>query len=170
MEHPNSPKPQDDRTYRACRDGYAFVLDRPNVEILKAMPDFEGQEEPAVAEAFLRCARRGLGRRALVRRRRARRDRRRDRSAPEEGAPLEGDPDRDHGGHLTGPRAGHPEGAARGIPLRAVPTRPGSLAVRDDKTELALHVIPRSAATRDPFGRRTRTRKGSLAALGMTIA
>jgi hypothetical protein len=54
MEHPNSQRPQDHRTYRACRDGYAFVLDRPNVEILKAMPDFEGQEEPAVAEAFLR--------------------------------------------------------------------------------------------------------------------
>ena len=40
MEQPNSQKPQN-RIYRASRDGYAFVLDRPNVEILKAMPDFE---------------------------------------------------------------------------------------------------------------------------------
>ena len=54
MEHSNSQKPQVRRTYRASRDGYAFVLDRPNVEILKAMPDFEGREEPAVAEDFLR--------------------------------------------------------------------------------------------------------------------
>lgn len=42
------------RTYRANRDGYAFVLDRPNLEKLKTMPDFEGREEPAVAEDFLR--------------------------------------------------------------------------------------------------------------------
>jgi hypothetical protein len=53
MEHSNPQKPQN-RIYRASRDGYAFVLDRPNVEILKAMPDFEGREEPAVAEDFLR--------------------------------------------------------------------------------------------------------------------
>ena len=36
------------------RDGYAFVLDRPEVDKLKSMPDFEGREEPAVAEDFLR--------------------------------------------------------------------------------------------------------------------
>ena len=36
------------------REGFAFVLDRPAVETLKAMPDFEGKEEPAVAEDFLR--------------------------------------------------------------------------------------------------------------------
>ena len=40
--------------YRMDRDGYAFVLDRPEVEKLKAMPDFEGREEPAVAEDFLK--------------------------------------------------------------------------------------------------------------------
>ena len=43
-----------DRTYRTSRDGYAFVLDRPNVERLKRLPEFEGREEPAVAEDFLR--------------------------------------------------------------------------------------------------------------------
>jgi len=42
------------RTYRTNRDGYAFVIDRANVEKLKAIPDFEGREEPAVAEDFLR--------------------------------------------------------------------------------------------------------------------
>ena len=36
------------------REGYAFVLERPEVEKLKAMPDFEGREEPALAEDFLR--------------------------------------------------------------------------------------------------------------------
>ena len=36
------------------RDGYAFVLERPDVDKLKAMSDFEGREEPAVAEDFLR--------------------------------------------------------------------------------------------------------------------
>ena len=40
--------------YRADREGFAFVLDRPNVERLKAMPEFEGREEPAVVEDFLR--------------------------------------------------------------------------------------------------------------------
>jgi len=54
MEHSNPQNPHAHRIYRASRDGYAFVLDRPNVEILKAMPDFEGREEPAVAEDFLR--------------------------------------------------------------------------------------------------------------------
>jgi hypothetical protein len=47
----NSQKP---RTYRMSREGYAFVLDRPEVDKLKSMPDFEGREEPAVAEDFLR--------------------------------------------------------------------------------------------------------------------
>lgn len=42
------------RSYRTDREGFAFVLDRPNVEKLKAMPDFEGREEPAIAEDFLR--------------------------------------------------------------------------------------------------------------------
>jgi hypothetical protein len=42
------------REYRTKREGFAFVLDRPNVERLKALPDFEGREEPAVAEDFLR--------------------------------------------------------------------------------------------------------------------
>ena len=46
--------PERSRTYRTSREGFAFVLDRPNVEKLKAMPDFEGREEPAVAEDFLR--------------------------------------------------------------------------------------------------------------------
>lgn len=45
----NSP-----RTYRTDREGYAFVLERPEVDKLKAMSDFEGREEPAVAEDFLR--------------------------------------------------------------------------------------------------------------------
>jgi hypothetical protein len=49
---PNSPNPS--RIYRTDREGFAFVLDRANVEKLKAMPDFEGREEPAVAEDFLR--------------------------------------------------------------------------------------------------------------------
>ena len=40
--------------YRREEDGYTFVLDRVNVDKLKAMPDFEGREEPAVAEDFLR--------------------------------------------------------------------------------------------------------------------
>ena len=42
------------RAYRMDREGYAFVLDRPEVDKLKSMPDFEGREEPAVAEDFLR--------------------------------------------------------------------------------------------------------------------
>ena len=36
------------------REGFAFVLDRPEVDKLKSMADFEGHEEPAVAEDFLR--------------------------------------------------------------------------------------------------------------------
>jgi hypothetical protein len=46
--------PEKSRVYRMQREGYAFVLERPDVEKLKAMPDFEGREEPAVAEDFLR--------------------------------------------------------------------------------------------------------------------
>ena len=42
------------RTYRMDREGFAFVLDRPEVDKLKTMADFEGREEPAVAEDFLR--------------------------------------------------------------------------------------------------------------------
>lgn len=49
---PNSPKGAG--IYRTDREGYAFVLPRTEVEKLKAMPDFEGREEPAVAEDFLR--------------------------------------------------------------------------------------------------------------------
>jgi len=45
---------ENSRVYRMQREGYAFVLERPEVEKLKAMPDFEGREEPAVAEDFLR--------------------------------------------------------------------------------------------------------------------
>ena len=48
----NSHKPS--QTYRMDREGYAFVLDRPEVDKLKAVPDFEGREDPAVAEDFLR--------------------------------------------------------------------------------------------------------------------
>lgn len=42
------------RTYRAEHDGYAFRLDRPGVRAVKALPDYEGRQEPAVAEMFLR--------------------------------------------------------------------------------------------------------------------
>jgi hypothetical protein len=42
------------REYRISREGFAFVLAPPNVDRLKALPDFEGREEPAVAEDFLR--------------------------------------------------------------------------------------------------------------------
>jgi len=48
----NSRKPAE--TYRMDREGYAFRLDRKEVDKLKTMPDFEGREEPAVAEDFLR--------------------------------------------------------------------------------------------------------------------
>ena len=37
-----------------ARGGYTFELDHANVERLKALPDFEGREEPALAEDFLR--------------------------------------------------------------------------------------------------------------------
>ena len=45
---------QKQAAYRKDREGYVFVLDRPEVDKLKSMPDFEGREEPAVAEDFLR--------------------------------------------------------------------------------------------------------------------
>lgn len=41
-------------SYRRERDGYVFVLGRADVEKLKAIPEFEGREEPAVADEFLR--------------------------------------------------------------------------------------------------------------------
>ena len=41
-------------TYRVEKDGYAFLLDPADVQKLKTLPDFEGGEEPAVAENFLR--------------------------------------------------------------------------------------------------------------------
>jgi hypothetical protein len=40
--------------YRIEREGYAFRLERPEVATLKALPEFEGREEPAVADEFLR--------------------------------------------------------------------------------------------------------------------
>lgn len=40
--------------YRRTQDGYTFLLERRDVETLKSLPDFEGREEPAVAEEFLR--------------------------------------------------------------------------------------------------------------------
>jgi len=42
------------RTYSMSREGYTFSLDSRNVDRLKALPDFEGKEEPALAEDFLR--------------------------------------------------------------------------------------------------------------------
>jgi hypothetical protein len=48
------PNSQQRQAYRMSRDGYAFVLERPDVDKLKAMSEFEGREEPAVAEDFLR--------------------------------------------------------------------------------------------------------------------
>jgi hypothetical protein len=41
-------------SYRREKDGYTFVLDRGNVDRLKAIAEFEGREEPALAEDFLR--------------------------------------------------------------------------------------------------------------------
>ena len=46
--------PEKSKAYRMDREGYAFLLGRLEVDKLKAMPDFEGREEPAVAEDFLR--------------------------------------------------------------------------------------------------------------------
>lgn len=41
-------------SYRREQNGYSFLLERDDVDRLKALPDFEGREEPAVAEDFLR--------------------------------------------------------------------------------------------------------------------
>ena len=40
--------------YRLEREGFVFLLDASNAAELKRTPDFEGREEPAVAEEFLR--------------------------------------------------------------------------------------------------------------------
>jgi hypothetical protein len=42
------------RSYRVAREGYTFVLEPSGVESLRTLPDFEGKEEPALAEDFLR--------------------------------------------------------------------------------------------------------------------
>jgi hypothetical protein len=42
------------RTYRLTREGYTFVLDGENVDRLKTLADFEAEEEPALAEDFMR--------------------------------------------------------------------------------------------------------------------
>jgi hypothetical protein len=41
-------------TYRVEREGYSFRLDAAGVRAVKALPDYEGKEEPAVAEEFLK--------------------------------------------------------------------------------------------------------------------
>lgn len=41
-------------TYRIARDGFTFVLDREGIAAVKGLADFEGREEPAVGEEFLR--------------------------------------------------------------------------------------------------------------------
>lgn len=43
-----------DRSYRFEREGFTFVLDAAGANAVKTLPDFEGREEPAVAEEFLR--------------------------------------------------------------------------------------------------------------------
>jgi hypothetical protein len=43
------------RTYRVDCEGYAFRLDPEGVAAVKALPDYEGKEEPAVAEEFLKA-------------------------------------------------------------------------------------------------------------------
>ena len=40
--------------YRVEKDGFVFLLDSDNAAALKKIPDFEGREEPAVADEFLR--------------------------------------------------------------------------------------------------------------------
>jgi hypothetical protein len=40
--------------YRFEKDGFVFVLDTADAAALPRMADFEGREEPAVAEEFLR--------------------------------------------------------------------------------------------------------------------
>jgi hypothetical protein len=49
-----SPPAGETRTYRMARGGYTFVLDGENVNRLKTLADFETEEEPALAEDFLR--------------------------------------------------------------------------------------------------------------------
>ena len=71
-----TPRSHPEPTGPAAR-AYAFVLDRPEVDKLKAMPDFEGREEPAVAEDFLRFRAESWADVLAVGRRRAGRDRRR---------------------------------------------------------------------------------------------
>ncbi|HEY6065472.1 MAG TPA: hypothetical protein VIY96_04915 [Thermoanaerobaculia bacterium] len=44
----------DARSYSVDREGYAFRLDPEGVRAVKALPDCEGKEEPAVAEEFLK--------------------------------------------------------------------------------------------------------------------
>lgn len=41
-------------SYTAESAGYRFRIDSENVAILRTIPDFEGREEPALAEDFLR--------------------------------------------------------------------------------------------------------------------
>lgn len=41
-------------SYRREKDGYTFVLDRGNIDRLRAIAEFEGREEPALVEDFLR--------------------------------------------------------------------------------------------------------------------
>jgi hypothetical protein len=49
-----TPPPKGNRIYRHEREGFAFVLDAAGAAAVKTLPDFEGREEPAVAEEFLR--------------------------------------------------------------------------------------------------------------------
>lgn len=42
-------------SYRVARDEFTFVLDREGVAAVKELPDFEGREEPAVVEEFLKA-------------------------------------------------------------------------------------------------------------------
>ena len=41
-------------SYRVHCEGYAFRLDPEGVAAVKALPDYEGRQEPAVAEEFLK--------------------------------------------------------------------------------------------------------------------
>jgi hypothetical protein len=46
--------PQTPRSYATQSQGYRFRLDADNAAVLRTIPDFEGREEPAGAEDFLR--------------------------------------------------------------------------------------------------------------------
>ncbi|MEO8192003.1 MAG: hypothetical protein ABI682_16850 [Acidobacteriota bacterium] len=46
--------PQPNPFYAVEWEGFRFRMDAENVSRLKSLPDFEGREEPAVAEEFLR--------------------------------------------------------------------------------------------------------------------